>query len=165
MYPPEVSKFLNVGTFFQNALNSNFLFPNMSSTVISAWVNSDSGENLAGFRQNLKKWPESHEFAGIRRNPVNPLLRRHVPGQIYSSPTSLGPKKIKKRERKKKNQSRPDFAGFRRIRAGLRRDFRRNHCWGHFGKKNWKCLHWEKLKLLGGTLWIFKHRWPNWKSF
>ena len=72
---------------------------------------------------------KSEKMAGIPRNPVNPLLRRHVSGQIYSSPTSLGPKKIRKRERKKKkNQSRPDFAGFRRIRAGLRPNFCRNHC-------------------------------------
>ena len=77
----------------------------MSSTVIPArsrWI-------LTGFWQNLKKWPESHEFAEIRWNPVNPLLWRHVPGQICSFPTSLGPKKIRNRERKKKNQSRRDF--------------------------------------------------------
>jgi hypothetical protein len=46
---------------------------------------------------------KSEKLAGIRRNPVNPLLRRHVLGQICSSLTSLGPKKIrKKREKKKK---------------------------------------------------------------
>ena len=57
---------------------------------------------------------KSEKMAGIpriRRNPVNPLLWRHVPGQIYSSLTSLGPKKIKKREEKKK----PKLARFRQI--------------------------------------------------
>ena len=34
--PPEVLISLNIGTFFQNALNSNFFVPNMSSTVIPA---------------------------------------------------------------------------------------------------------------------------------
>ena len=154
MYSPEVSKFLNVGTFSQNALNSNFLFPNMSSIVISARFRRD----LAGFRQNLKKWPESHEFAGIRQNPVNPLLQRHVPGQIYSSPPSLGPKKIRKRERKKKKPKPARFSPESLFMvAGITVE-------GILGKKNWKCLHWEKLKLWGGILWIFKHQWPNWKS-
>ena len=135
MYPSKVSKFLNVCIFFQNALNSNFLFSSMSSTVIFGVSEQWFRRNLAGFWQNLKKWPESHEFIGIRRNPVNPLLRRHVPGQIYSSPTSLGPKKRGKREEKKKNQSRPNFAGIT--------------VKGILEKKNWKCLHWEKLKLWG----------------
>ena len=73
---------------------------------------------LTGFQQNLKKWPESHEFAGIRWTHFSDAM---FPDQICSFPTSLGPKKIRNRERKKKNQSRPDFAGFRR-------DFQRNHC-------------------------------------
>ena len=104
MYPSEVSKFFNVGTFSQNALNSNFLFPNMSSTVIptrSRQIPAKS-EKMAGIPR-------------IRRNPVNPLLRRHVPSQICSFPTSLGPKKIRNREKKKKKKPKP--ARFCRIPA------------------------------------------------
>ena len=118
-----------------------FCFP----TCPQQWFRRD----LAGFQQNLKKWPESHEFAGIRRNLVNPLLRHHVLGQICSFLTSLGPKKIKNRERKKK----PKPARFRRIPArfspeslfmvaGITIE-------GILEKKIWKCLHWEKLKLRG----------------
>ena len=70
MQPPEVSKFLNVGTFFQNALNSNFLFPNMSSTVISAWVNSDSDEILL---DSGKISPDSGKIWKNGRNPTNSL--------------------------------------------------------------------------------------------
>ena len=66
---------------------------------------------------------KSEKMAGIPRIRRNPAKSGEP-----TSPTSLGPKKIRKREKEKKNQSRPDFAGFWRIRAGLRRDFRRNHC-------------------------------------
>ena len=149
MYPSKVSKFLNVCIFFQNAFNSNFLFSSMSSTVIFGVSEQWFRRDLAGFRRDLKKWLESHEFARIRRNPVNPLLWRHVPGQIYSSPTSLGPKRIRKRERKKKTkagQISPDSGKFvpdsGEIFAGITVE-------GILGKKNWKCLHWEKLKLWG----------------
>jgi hypothetical protein len=68
-------------------------------------MNSNSGEIFARIRQNLENWPESHEITGIRRNPANPLLRRHVPDQICSSPMILGLKKIKKEREKKKNKS------------------------------------------------------------
>ena len=116
--------------------------------------------NLARFQQNLKKWPESHEFAGIRRNPVNPLLRCHVLGQIYSSPTSLGPKKIRKRERKKKKtkagQISPNSGEFvldsSEIFVGFTVDGRRNHCWGHFGKKKLKVPTLREIETLGGHI-------------
>jgi hypothetical protein len=55
----------------------------------------------------------------IGRNPANPLLRQHVPGQICSSPTILGPKKIRKEREKKKNKSQSDFFGFRQVFAGI----------------------------------------------
>jgi hypothetical protein len=103
----EVSKFLNVYTFFQNALNNNFFVPNMSSTVIPANHEQLFRRNLAGIRQNMENWPESHEIVRIQQNPANPLLRHHVPGQICSSPTSLSPKKIRKKE-EKKGQISPD---------------------------------------------------------
>ena len=124
MYPPEVSIYLNVGTFFQNALNSNFFVPNMSSTMIPA----KSSRNLAKSRKLVRIW----------RNPANPLLQRHVPVQICSSSTSLGPKKIIKK-REKKN--------------------RRNYCsWfiritveGIFGKKKFESAYIERNWNFGGV--------------
>jgi hypothetical protein len=44
------------------------------------------------------------KLARIWRNPANPLLQRHVLGQICSSSTSLGPKKIRKKRKKKKSR-------------------------------------------------------------
>jgi hypothetical protein len=63
-------------------------------------------------RRNSPKYEKLAGIPQIRRNPANPLLPRHVLGQICSSSTSLGPKKIrKKREKKNKkkaNQISPD---------------------------------------------------------
>ena len=57
----EVSISLNVDTFSQNALNSNFFVPNMSSTVILAKSpqNSAKSRKLAGIP---RKSPESCEI-------------------------------------------------------------------------------------------------------
>ena len=90
---------------------------------------------------------------------MNPLLRRHVPGQIYSSPTSLGPKKIRKREEKKKTkagQISPDSGEFvsdsGEIFAGITVYGRRNHCLGHFGKKKLKVPILREIETLWGHI-------------
>ena len=66
-------------------------------------LNSDSAREWIVIPAKSRRIPaKSEKMAGIQRNPVNPLLRRQVSGQICSFPTSLGPKKIRNREREKK---------------------------------------------------------------
>jgi hypothetical protein len=78
----------------------------MSSIVIPAKILLDFDEISPDSEQNLKNSSEFHEFAGIRRNPVNPFLRHPIPSQICSFPTILGTKKIRKeREKKKKKKA------------------------------------------------------------
>jgi hypothetical protein len=96
---------------------------------------------------------KSEKLAGIRRNPVNLLLRRHVPGQICSSLTSLGPKKIRKKRREKKKQKPVRF-------CQIPVRFHRNHCsWfaiiiveGILGKKNLEVPTLREIQTLRGYI-------------
>ena len=105
-------------------------------------------------------WKKKFESAYIERNwnfGGAHCEFLNISGRIEKHPKLQGanpyfPQKIRKRERKKKK---PKPARFRRISA--------NSCWtparfspesllrAFWEKKNWKCLHWEKLKLWGGA--------------
>jgi hypothetical protein len=75
-------------------------------------MNNDSGENLAGIWQNMKNWPESHEFVGIRRTRFSDAM---FPARFALLQRVYTLKRSEKREKKKNQTNKQKPARFCRI--------------------------------------------------